>query len=64
MDATRYRRLKELFLEAAGLPRTARGEFIRTSCGDDADMREQLETLLDYHLEPESAEQEEDSSQE
>ena len=59
MDAKRYERMKELFLDAVELPREQRRDFLETSCGDDPDMRRQVESLLAYHLEPEPCRREE-----
>ena len=48
-DPERHARLKELFLRVIELEEEARGPFIDTACGDDADLRSELESLLKYH---------------
>ena len=55
MDAERYARMKELFLEAVALPPDQRRGFLETSCRDDQAMRRHVESLLAHHLEPDSA---------
>ncbi len=46
--AERYQKAVELFHEAAQLPTEARSEFLQQSCGDDAALREEVESLLEH----------------
>ena len=46
MDAARYQQLKELFAEARELEPSARAAFLDERCGDDAEMRREVEELL------------------
>jgi len=45
----RHARLKELFLRVIEVEEEARGPFIAAACGDDAELRSELESLLKYH---------------
>ena len=50
------RRVKELFIAALDLPDApARQAFLERECGDDADLRQRLEALLQAHENPASA---------
>jgi serine/threonine protein kinase len=46
MDRVRWQRLEQLFDEALALAPEGRAEFISKACGDDANMRRELESLL------------------
>jgi serine/threonine protein kinase len=45
---------KDLFLEALDRPPDARAAFLDEACGDDAALREEVESLLRYHEAPEA----------
>jgi hypothetical protein len=45
-DAERYARVKRLFFEASRLPGDERRAFLDSSCGDDDDLRSEVERLL------------------
>lgn len=49
MKAQRWERVAGLFAEAATLPVLERAAFIHTTCGDDAELREELSSLLRAH---------------
>jgi serine/threonine protein kinase len=40
---------KELFLSALDLPGSARAAFLTEACGDDAALRKEVESLLEFH---------------
>ena len=40
---------KELFLSALDLPGSARAAFLNEACGDDAVLRKEVESLLEFH---------------
>ncbi len=40
---------KELFLSALDLPNSARAAFLDQACGDDAALRKEVESLLEFH---------------
>ena len=40
------RRLKQIFVAAAGLPTAERSDYVARACGDDPQMRERIEELL------------------
>ena len=44
----RHRRAKEVFLAARGLERDERASFVARVCGDDDELRREVESLLDY----------------
>ena len=46
MDAARYQRLKELLFEARSIPVANRGAFLVRACGDDLELRREVESLL------------------
>ncbi|MFN0135518.1 MAG: WD40 repeat domain-containing serine/threonine protein kinase [Phycisphaerae bacterium] len=46
MTPERRRRSEELFLDAVELPAAERAGFLQSSCGSDADLRREVETLL------------------
>ncbi|MHC4954680.1 MAG: serine/threonine-protein kinase [Planctomycetota bacterium] len=47
MDPARYQQLKKLYAAAIELSGEERVQFVGVSCGDDAEMRAELERLLD-----------------
>ncbi|MGH7613441.1 MAG: protein kinase domain-containing protein [Gemmatimonadales bacterium] len=49
MDETRVERLAELFDRALAVPPAARADFVQEVCGEDADLREELGSLLEAH---------------
>ena len=50
MNTERHRLVKEIFLEAGRLVGERREEFLRNRCGDDTELRSDVESLLEYHL--------------
>jgi eukaryotic-like serine/threonine-protein kinase len=48
-------RAKDLFLEALDRPPDARAAFLKDACGDDAALREEVESLLQFHEAPEAS---------
>lgn len=46
MAANRWRRIEALFDQAAALPAGERAAFLSRACGDDADLRGEVESLL------------------
>src|SRR5918998_724904 len=49
MQAERWRTCTEIFHAALERPPNERSAFIEQSCGTDAALRKQVETLLKYH---------------
>jgi tetratricopeptide (TPR) repeat protein/predicted Ser/Thr protein kinase len=47
VEPDRWRRLEEIFLAAADLPKTERAGLLDAECGDDLDLRKDVESLLD-----------------
>jgi serine/threonine protein kinase len=47
MDADRWNRVKEIFIEASEKPEHARSEYISSACGEDADMLQSVERMLE-----------------
>ena len=45
----RHVRLKEILFEATRLRGPERDRFVRSACGGDEGLREELESLLAYH---------------
>jgi tetratricopeptide (TPR) repeat protein len=45
-------RAKELFLEALDRPAENRSAFLDTACGDDAELRKEVDSLLGFHEAP------------
>src|ERR1043165_3878973 len=45
-ETKNYARAKKIFLEASGLPRGERTRFLRTQCGADAQLEQQVRRLL------------------
>src|ERR1700677_2389049 len=52
MTADRWNQVQNLFVEAADMPPEERGAFLDTACGDDADLRRELDSLFQYDSEP------------
>jgi eukaryotic-like serine/threonine-protein kinase len=52
MPSERWNRLEQLFAEAAALPKIARAAFLVRHCGDDAELRNEVEELLRSHDAP------------
>ncbi len=50
MNTDRHRRAKEIFLEACDLPSEGRASFLDQACGDDTDLRREVEGLMDFDL--------------
>jgi serine/threonine protein kinase/tetratricopeptide (TPR) repeat protein len=46
MNRERMGRLKEILLTASSMPEEERPEYLATACGDDAELREEVESLL------------------
>jgi eukaryotic-like serine/threonine-protein kinase len=46
IDVTRWTQIKLIFDRAVQLPRAERDEYLRHSCGSDADLRRELDSLL------------------
>src|SRR5262245_66665251 len=44
-----HERAKELFLHALSLPAGERSAFVADACGTDAQLRRQVESLLEFH---------------
>jgi hypothetical protein len=47
MEPTRWQRIAELYHAAQTRPANERAAFLAEACADDADLRRQVETLLD-----------------
>jgi serine/threonine protein kinase len=47
MNVEQWQNVDRLFVEALALPQAERPGFVRTACGDDRGLREQLEELLE-----------------
>ena len=45
----RHARLRRLFFLAIGLEEEGRQTFVEEACGEDAELRAELESLLDHH---------------
>jgi serine/threonine-protein kinase len=54
MTPDKWKKLKELFHAAHGLPEVERALFISSECGDDSTMLGELNSLFDAHSESES----------
>jgi serine/threonine protein kinase/tetratricopeptide (TPR) repeat protein len=48
VDPVRYRRVKEVLAETLELPRADRPAFLLAACGDDRELRAEVESLLQY----------------
>src|SRR5688500_924592 len=49
-------RAKDLFLEALDRPPDERAAFVAEVCGDDVDLRHEVESLLQFHAAPRAGE--------
>ena len=49
MSGGRFKEARELFVEAAATPVEERERFLEEACGDDADLRAEVEELLRFH---------------
>lgn len=49
MTSERWNRIKKLFSEALEYPENEISDFLKRSCGDDLDVKEEVEKLLDLH---------------
>ena len=47
MASERWRRTEAIFDEAAALPAAERGAFLARACGEDLDLRREIESLLE-----------------
>jgi eukaryotic-like serine/threonine-protein kinase len=52
VPSERWNRLEQVFAEALALPLAARHAFLQRSCGDDADLRSEIDDLLRSHDAP------------
>ena len=48
MSSDRHERIKQIFVEALGLPSEKRGAYLDGACGGDADVRGEVESLLEH----------------
>jgi serine/threonine protein kinase len=48
LKSERYRRVKEIFAEAVGLEAGGRTDFLAHACADDAELRAEVESLLEH----------------
>jgi non-specific serine/threonine protein kinase/serine/threonine-protein kinase len=51
VSSERHRRAKAIFVEACERPADRRAEFLGQACGDDEDLRREVESLLRFHEE-------------
>ncbi len=49
MNSNRYRRVKEIFFRVCELPEDERDEFLKRHCADDAALKAEVCSLLEYH---------------
>ncbi|MBN2243133.1 MAG: serine/threonine protein kinase [Acidobacteria bacterium] len=49
MDPERWRRLKEIFEEAAEADESGRADFLEKACGEDTDLKNEIAALLKHH---------------
>jgi serine/threonine protein kinase/tetratricopeptide (TPR) repeat protein len=54
MNADRHTRIKELFLEICELPGSERLTALARACGEDRELRREIESLLSFHDESET----------
>jgi WD40 repeat protein len=47
MEAARWKRIEAVFYDALDLPTTERTRYLATSCGDDPELRREVESLLE-----------------
>ena len=48
MDPQRYKKIKEIFLKASRLKGLKRTRYLTGSCGDDIELRREIEAMLEY----------------
>ena len=48
MTAERWKRVQELFLEAAELPPAGRAAFLDRECAGQAELRQEIDSLFEY----------------
>jgi eukaryotic-like serine/threonine-protein kinase len=51
-----HQRAKDVFLEALARPAAERGVFVAGACGDDAALRQEVESLLEFHVDEDEVE--------
>ena len=49
MNADRHARVKELFVDICDLPQGERGAALDRACGDDEELRREVQSLLSFH---------------
>lgn len=54
MSADRHSRVKAIFLEACALSTDKRSAYLAQACGDDRDLRTEVERLLSHHAAPQA----------
>jgi eukaryotic-like serine/threonine-protein kinase len=54
MGPERWKRVEELYHEALGLGQSGRTAFLERTCAEDAELRREVESLLDFEAEAES----------
>lgn len=50
MDAERWEAVQRIFHKALDLPRNRHGQLLAEACGDDPELRREVESLLDAHF--------------
>ena len=48
MTPERYQQVKRVFAEASALPPAERGAYLERKCGDDVELRAEVESLLEH----------------
>jgi serine/threonine protein kinase/tetratricopeptide (TPR) repeat protein len=56
MSSDRHARVKEIFLAACELPSDERAAYLDRACADDDALRREVESLLEFHEEPDGGE--------
>ncbi len=54
METGKWQKVKDVFLEALEKPQKERADFLAKICGDDFELRAEVEKLLAAHFEAES----------
>lgn len=54
MTPEKFKRVDELFNEVRGMPSESRGRFLAHACGDDAELRREVESLLGFDDRPQT----------
>ena len=52
MNPDVYSRVKQIFNRAIQLNERARRQFVVEACGNDSELRAEVESLLEFHREP------------